>query len=129
MSEVALPGPLVSGRRAQIATRGARGQPVVVEARECMGGGDEGRLGALVSPPPPGGGSQAMVAATAGWRRAPKGVAGAMAGPPRAPASDLPPEDLMVGGHGHGSRPRSSRMGGTVLACRPGMAPRSTPVR
>jgi hypothetical protein len=89
MRAVALPGPLVSGRRAQIAPRGARGQPVVAEARACMGGGDEGRLGALASPPPPGGGSQAMVAATAGWRRAPKGLARAVTGVQCVPARHI----------------------------------------
>jgi hypothetical protein len=47
MSEVALPGPLFIVLRAQIAKRGAMGQQVVDDARDFMGGGDDGRFGAL----------------------------------------------------------------------------------
>jgi hypothetical protein len=98
MSEVALPGPLFIVLRAQIATWGAMGQQVVDDARDFMGGGDDGRFGALASPHPPVVGSQASVAATDGLRREPKGLAGAIAGLQRAPASDLPAGDLVTGG-------------------------------
>jgi hypothetical protein len=73
------------------------GQQVVDDARDIVGGGDDGRFGALASPHPPVVGSQAIVAATDGLRREPKGLAGAIAGLQRAPASDLPTGDLMVG--------------------------------
>jgi hypothetical protein len=72
---------------------------VVDEARDCMGGGDAGRCGALARPHPPVVGAQAIGAATDGVRREPNGLAGAMAGLQRAPASDLPPGALLVGGH------------------------------
>jgi hypothetical protein len=98
MSEVALPGPLFIVLRAQIATWSARGQQVGDDARDFMGGGDDGRFGALASPHPPVVGSQAMVAATDGLRREPKGLAGAIAGLQRAPASDLPAGDLVTRG-------------------------------
>jgi hypothetical protein len=98
MSEVTLPGPLFIVLRAQLAEWGAMSEQVVDDAREFMGGGDDGRFGALASPHPPVVGSQAIVAATDGLRREPKGVAGAMAGLERAPASELPTGDLMVGG-------------------------------
>jgi hypothetical protein len=140
MSEVALPGPLCIVLRAQLAKRGARGQQVVDEARELVGGGADDRVGALASPHPPVVGAPALVAATAGLRRAPKGLAGAIAGLPRAPASGLPAGELMAGakpsqepkafalGHFRGARPLSARRVGTGLACKPGMATRSTPV-
>ena len=62
------------------------GQQVVDDARDCMGGGDDGRFGALTGSHPPVIGAQAIVASTDGLRREPKGLAGAIAGLQRAPA-------------------------------------------
>src|SRR5215831_7071610 len=86
VGEVPFSGPLFIVRRAQIAKRGAMGEEVIDDAREFMGGGDDGRFGALASPHPPVVGAQAIVAATDRLRRQSKRLAGAVAGLERAPA-------------------------------------------
>jgi cell wall-associated NlpC family hydrolase len=84
--DVALPGPLCIVRGAQVSVRGALGEQVLDDARECVGGGDDGCFGAQAGSHPPGEGPQALVAAADRLRREPKRWAGAVAGRQRAPA-------------------------------------------
>ena len=59
-----LPGPLFIVRSAQVAKRGPMGEQVIDDAREFVGGGDDGRLGTEAGPHAPVEGPQAIVAAT-----------------------------------------------------------------
>jgi hypothetical protein len=98
IGEIPFPGPLFIVLRAEIAKRGAMREEVVDDARDLVGGRDDGGFGAEASPHPPVVGPPAMVAATDGLRREPQGLAGAIAGLERAPAQHFLPRDLMVGG-------------------------------
>jgi hypothetical protein len=139
VGEIPFPGPSFIVLRAQIAKWGAMGEEMAGDARDLVGGGDDGRLGTEAGPHPPVVGPQAIVAATDRLRREPKGLAGAIAGLQGAPAQHFPPEISWWGaspsqeqkafafGHFQGPKPISERIVCAVLAFKPGMATRSTP--